>query len=379
MAASGNETGYHYNMPEFCQDSLYLRNYSSYSVEELEDQFYTSFQGIVITVLYPLVATIGIFGNVAFLLAILCYERMKTLTNFYLANLAVADLLFTLFGVSCELLKYIFWRGWAYGSLLLTSYAQCFGVKLISYLTYLASNCFIILVGFERFLAVCYPLKSLVVRTTKRTRTLIMITWLVALSLAIIISFITVNPYQYCIIWPPGDIYKYMPNVISQCSQSKGLQNVFIYQVVFGSTFILAAVLSIYFYVKIRQQLQHRIVTRSNQQQNNLRSQRQVLRMLATNSIVFYLCLAPLHILQWVGIYCSYNGIDFDHKTPVVIAKLATFINSAANPYIYGFMNKDYRMIYHQMFTKCCKQASQQESQPRSQQRQADNIHLRVL
>ena len=58
--------------------------------------FFKPFEKILITVLFPIIFTFGIIGNVAFLTVVALVKEMRTLTNFYLANLAVADLLYTI-------------------------------------------------------------------------------------------------------------------------------------------------------------------------------------------------------------------------------------------------------------------------------------------
>ena len=62
----------------------------------LSDWFYTTGQKFLILILSPLVSSFGVIGNTAFLIVLVHVQDMHTVTNFYLGNLAISDLLETL-------------------------------------------------------------------------------------------------------------------------------------------------------------------------------------------------------------------------------------------------------------------------------------------
>lgn len=61
------------------------RNYTDHSFNKTST--------VVITCLYFLVCTVGLCGNTLVIYVILRYAKMKTVTNIYILNLAVADVL----------------------------------------------------------------------------------------------------------------------------------------------------------------------------------------------------------------------------------------------------------------------------------------------
>ena len=85
-----------YKIPECPSYSIFLNLY--YSPEQIiQDIFlYKSTDKFMISVIFPIIILVGIFSNSGFLFSIARVRDMRTITNFYLANLAGADLLFAI-------------------------------------------------------------------------------------------------------------------------------------------------------------------------------------------------------------------------------------------------------------------------------------------
>ena len=329
-----------------------------YSDEQLRMYFYTPFQEVLVTVMYPLVSAFGLFGNVAFLLVVLCNPHMRTITNFYLANLAVADLIFVLFETGHVLWQCVALQGLNFGSIFSTR-AGCFAAITVTYLTYFASVCIVVLVSFERFMAVCHPLRSRRMRTMKRTVILIAISWFVALLFAVIVALLIGNMITFCIVWPNTDTYASLPNLHHMCAVGK-VPHMFVFQFVQGVPFFVALVLNTYFYARILCRLSRRAVTRDDQRLNNVRTRRSVVRMLAINSVIFFVCLAPNHLINWANLYAQLAEEQFHNSnwfyTLAIIMRFTLLVNSAVNPYVYGAINIEYRVAFYQTLARgrCC-------------------------
>ena len=67
-----------------------------YIPEELVQQIYSAAQNsaVIIFFVYPVVILFGLLANFTFLLTVCRVQEMRTVTNFYLANLAVSDIMF---------------------------------------------------------------------------------------------------------------------------------------------------------------------------------------------------------------------------------------------------------------------------------------------
>ncbi|XP_074051951.1 C-C chemokine receptor type 1-like [Macrotis lagotis] len=126
--------------------------------------------------LYILVFIIGMLGNAIVVLILTKYKRLKTMTNIYLLNLAISDLLF--------LITLPFWihyewqRDWVFGN------TMC---KLLSgfyYMGLYSEIFFIILLTFDRYLAIVHAVFAIRVRKV----VLSILTSVCAWSLALLVS-----------------------------------------------------------------------------------------------------------------------------------------------------------------------------------------------
>lgn len=68
-------------------------NDSDYNTTEKEDLRQDTTSSVLITLIYFMVCTVGLCGNTLVIYVILRYAKMKTVTNIYILNLAIADVL----------------------------------------------------------------------------------------------------------------------------------------------------------------------------------------------------------------------------------------------------------------------------------------------
>ncbi|XP_019486637.1 PREDICTED: C-C chemokine receptor type 3 [Hipposideros armiger] len=107
--------------------------------------------------LYALVFGVGLLGNVLVVVILKKYRRLRIMTNIYLLNLAISDLLFL---VTLPFwIHYIRWNEWVFG------HRMC---KLLSGLYYIglySEIFFIILLTIDRYLAIVHAVFALRART----------------------------------------------------------------------------------------------------------------------------------------------------------------------------------------------------------------------
>ncbi|XP_043110533.1 mu-type opioid receptor isoform X2 [Puntigrus tetrazona] len=109
METSGNISDFLYALsnPAMSNSSVFCRNFSSSSglvnangsrcdrTAELDKSATPVIVAIIITALYSIVCVVGLVGNVLVMYVIIRYTKMKTATNIYIFNLALADALAT--------------------------------------------------------------------------------------------------------------------------------------------------------------------------------------------------------------------------------------------------------------------------------------------
>ena len=106
---------------------------------------------------YAIVFFIGTFGNGLVLISIVRSVRLRTVTNTYLLNIAIADFLLLL--SIPFLIMTIFANGWIFGNILCKMYFNFIHINQYVGSLLLAA------LSFDRYLAVCHPVRAIQFRT----------------------------------------------------------------------------------------------------------------------------------------------------------------------------------------------------------------------
>lgn len=151
---------------------------------------------LLLTFVYLVILLAGILGNASVCICIGQNQLMHTNTNFYLFNLAVADLLYMLFGLPFEIHMFWYQYPWPFGE------AFC---KFRSYATESCSYASVLtIVAFtvERYIAICHPLYSYVLAEFKRVIYVTAAIWCISLASALPVAY-----YRYVdyVRYPPDD------------------------------------------------------------------------------------------------------------------------------------------------------------------------------
>ena len=112
-------------------------------------------------------------GNSMVIFVVTFSRRLRSITNFFLANLAVADFCVGVFCVYQTLTNYLM-NSWPLGDILCKVY------MFVHALSYTASVLILMVVCIERYLAIVYPIKCRSVLTRSRLQLVIGIVWIVA-------------------------------------------------------------------------------------------------------------------------------------------------------------------------------------------------------
>uniref|UniRef100_A0A8C1VIY7 Chemokine (C motif) receptor 1a, duplicate 1 n=1 Tax=Cyprinus carpio TaxID=7962 RepID=A0A8C1VIY7_CYPCA len=125
-------------------------------VTEYEDQLcrkeeMVKIGSIIIPIFFTAVVVLSCIGNILVLVILALYESLKSLTNVFILNLAVSDLLFT-FGLPFWASYYVW--GWTFGEV------GCKAVKFFFYVGFYSSVLFLTLMTVQRYMAVVHPLSD---------------------------------------------------------------------------------------------------------------------------------------------------------------------------------------------------------------------------
>jgi hypothetical protein len=106
---------------------------------------------------YTILFLIGTFGNGLVIISILRSSRLRTVTNTYLLNIAIAD--FVLLLSVPFLIVTILANGWIFGNVLCKMYYNFIHINQY------VSSLLLAALSFDRYLAVCHPIRAIEFRT----------------------------------------------------------------------------------------------------------------------------------------------------------------------------------------------------------------------
>lgn len=287
------------------------------------------------TTIYVITFIVALLGNVLVLYAVFNFQHMRTTTNVLIANMAVADLITTIFAMPYSIF-YLFMQSRWFGGVAGT--VTCKLVHFIIATTIAASIVALFLVSFERFCAVVYPLKYIQFIHNKKLLTAIV--WFVSFASMIVFLVVQrVNEFDdgtvLCHIeWNPEFHPYYSPRVF--------------YSLVSVILYILPLSCTTVMYIIIIRKLWRRRVPGNRSEVNRraaIRSRKSVIKMLIVVLVVFTLCWLPVHIMH-VLINFFYDSI-FRKLSPWTVMLLfwVSHANSAINPYIFITMNQSFKNI----------------------------------
>ena len=283
---------------------------------------------------YVLVMLLSLFGNVMVVRVVHKNRRMRTITNYLIINMALADLLTTVF----NMLPTTYWilQGldiWAVGGWIgevlckLLSFSQSLSIS-VSVFTLCA-------IAFDRFFAIFRPLKRVI--TFRVAKGIIAASWL---------SSIIVSGPQLYVLSITGE------KGVAQCvetwappfDKAKAPRDYTIALFFLLYALPLTVIASLYSVIMMklwRRQAPGQEL--SSNQENKDKTNRKVLKMLVTVVIVFALSWLPLYVRMFVMFAESDRYIC---GLPYEMDFLTLYLghaNSAVNPYIYVIFNENYR------------------------------------
>ncbi|KAL4000434.1 hypothetical protein ACER0C_008205 [Sarotherodon galilaeus] len=102
--------------------------------------------------IFSVVITLSLTGNILVLIILALYENLKSLTNIFILNLAISDLVFTI-GLPFWAIYHV--QGWVFSEIL------CKVVTFIFFTGFYSSILFLTIMTIYRYLAVVHPLSDL--------------------------------------------------------------------------------------------------------------------------------------------------------------------------------------------------------------------------
>ncbi|RXN10772.1 neuropeptide Y receptor type 2-like protein [Labeo rohita] len=287
---------------------------------------------VVLILAYSTIILLGVVGNSLVIYVVYKFKTLRTVTNFFIANLAVADLLVNTLCLPFTL-AYTLLREWKFGQVL------CFTLPYAQGLAVHVSTITLNVIALDRHRCIVYHLDT---RMSKDTCFLVIaITWVVSAVLASPLAIFR----EYGIVDLSPD------NSIEVCGEKwpDSSTDSTLYSI---STLLLQYVLPLaiisFAYIRIWSKLRNHVspVGRNDRHQRR----RKTTKMLVTMVVVFAVSWLPFHAFQ-LAIDIDHSVLDMkDFRLLYTVFHIVAMCSTFANPLVYGWMNRNYRSAFVAVF-----------------------------
>ena len=291
---------------------------------------YSSFDNVLTAIFMPIAIGLGSLLNGSLLYTLARIKSMHTPTNFYLANLAICDILYLL-SSSYEIRRY-FISGTVSGNALRDSHIACI-MRFFTTLFYLASMAFVTLVTMERFFAICYSIKNRVLNRKGRTTKLAIATWVTITVVAFVYAMPTIYMETVCINWPDVEQYSHLPKMVGWCTGTfipRGNKIIpLVIRACKAVSFLTGFVFCSFMCIKIISALGNRPIPKGKEAKTPghqaERVRHQVARMLLINTTVRFICNIPSCVAHVCNFSVAVTGQAIVSEDAIVtIIQIAT-------------------------------------------------------
>lgn len=212
----------------------------------------------------------------------------------------------------------------------------------------------IIGITFERYYAICKPLKAGYKCTRKRALLIILVIWIIAVtSTTPMLSITELQEVEYI----DGDLVTVCINSLQGGWHLTYYISVFL--VFFCSPFLLLVIL--YIIIAKRLVVDSKRIVNCTQDSRQIQVRRQVVLMMASVCLIFFICLLPFRLMTLWIIFSSPEDIQQLGMEPyyclLYFCRIMLYINSSVNPLIYNLISSKFRAGFSKILNiRLCKQ-----------------------
>ncbi|XP_065157350.1 tachykinin-like peptides receptor 99D isoform X2 [Atheta coriaria] len=288
------------------------------------------------SILYAGMVIVATGGNLIVIWIVLAHKRMRTVFNYFLLNLSIADTMVSTLNVTFNFV-YMLNADWPFGKL------YCKITQFIAALSICASVFSLMAISIDRYMAIMTPLRPRMGRIV--TLSLAIATWV----LGAIIS--SPNLYVYTTFALPERIicYSEWPDGLTGVSKLDYMYNVAFLFI----TYVVPILAMTYTYTRIGLELwgSQGIGECTQRQMDNIKSKRRVVKMMVVVVIIFAVCWLPFHLyFIIIAHFPEISNSSYIQELYLAIYWLA-MSNSMYNPIIYCWMNARFRRGFKQFFS----------------------------
>ncbi|KAM5165213.1 C-C chemokine receptor type 6 [Mantella aurantiaca] len=280
--------------------------------------------------------TLGLVGNILVVVTFSCYKKTKTMTDIFLLNMAIADLLF--------IFTLPFWAVYSQKNEWIFKDEMCKLTRSIYTINFNCSMLLLACVGIDRYVAIVQVTKSFRIRNAALSHkgVICLAIWIVATCLSIIT----------CIF---SESYKPQNSQIFVC-EARYPENLSAYKwkfaviaVEIGTGFLIPFIVMLFCYACIIKVL----LQAKNSQRHK------AIQVIVTVVIVFLFCQVPYNVVLLVKVI---NLVQRNMTCPELVStenalhitRLLAFFHCCLNPVIYAFIGVKFRNYFVKVLQNLC-------------------------
>ncbi|XP_035732813.1 orexin receptor type 1-like isoform X2 [Vespa mandarinia] len=321
-------------------------------LEIMYEDIFPNFTDWVMITLHSIIFITGLVGNSLVCLAVCRNHSMKTVTNYFIVNLAVADLLVILICLPSSVL-------WDVTETWFLGWGLCKAIPYLQTVSVSVSVLTLTCISIDRWYAICYPLRFR--STTRWAKTAIAVIWTV--------SFLFDIPDILVLHTVPSES-KVKTILYTQCKSSLSHEKQTIFWAIkLTFLYVVPLIFMTLTYWQIVHVLWrsdipgHNLTSRACQigeirstgagnPEGQLRSRRKAAKMLIAIVVTFAICYFPVHLLSILKYIILLPSGEWSIKVSL-FAHWLCYVNSAVNPLIYNFMSGKFRHEFRRTFRDC--------------------------
>uniref|UniRef100_A0A914EAS7 G-protein coupled receptors family 1 profile domain-containing protein n=1 Tax=Acrobeloides nanus TaxID=290746 RepID=A0A914EAS7_9BILA len=301
---------------------------------------------IVIPSIFAIVIIVGLVGNLLVIIVAL-NRQMRNSTNTLIIGLTISDLMFLTLCVPFTAIDYAF-PVWI---------LPIWGCQAINYLQHVAayfSVWTLTLMAADRFLAVCYPVESMTLRTPKYTAITLLITYTLIMISQIPVARIH-DVYNYNFVVENRSACAIVSIAQGEASVAEARLYYFSFNL-FGYVLPLGITCFLYYFMLKRLWYMPRPGNSKHSKNGSgsirsrpetIRAKRKVTRLVLCVVVIWAFCWLPLNICFFFSGVVYPDTLVMIGGKPIVIIQISSqvlaYTNSCLNPILYALVSENFR------------------------------------
>ncbi|XP_051561107.1 neuropeptide Y receptor type 2-like [Myxocyprinus asiaticus] len=287
---------------------------------------------VVLILAYSTIILLGVVGNSLVIYVVYKFKTLRTVTNFFIANLAVADLLVNTLCLPFTL-AYTLLGEWKFGQVL------CFTLPYAQGLAVHVSTVTLFVIALDRHRCIVYHLDT---RMSKDTCFLVIaITWVIS---AILASPLAIFREYEIVDLSPDESIEVCREKWPGSSTDSALYSISMLLL----QYVLPLVVISFAYIRIWIKLRNHVNPAGHSDRHHRR--RKTTKMLVTMVVLFAVSWLPFHAFQLAIDIVPEVLVMKDFRLLYTVFHIVAMCSTFANPLLYGWMNRNYRSAFGAVF-----------------------------